>query len=389
VAGRPPKQTVDYFPHYTDASQRRTLFTIQQMYGHQGYAFWFRLLELLGSTAGHAYCYTGDAEWQYLKAFTWSSDDEVRAILSSLASMGAIDLELWAVEIAWSQYFVDGLAGVYANRRAEVPPKPDAITTANNYRRDGIVLCRNTITTDEFSPAVPISTPDNAAKTDVELLPVERGASRVEESRVEERRVEEISLDSSFISGNSAAAPKNTPALLAVIALSAKNGIGESTISATLSAVCPRKLLCSVGTPLPRVIKLASCSTLLNPSALAASAISISFSFLSTICLGVSFVTKRSNLPLIKLVTPPLSNFLTPVGSDTSFIILSLPGICPNSTKDFPPVLNINPAFKTLGSTTINPAALASAAVSNFNLGTNSDIISSCATIFCLAIKLF
>ena len=201
--------------------------------------------------------------------------------------------------------------------------------------------------------------------------------------------INNCSLASSLVSGNSAAAPKNTPALLAVIALSAKNGIGESTISATLSAVCPRKLLCSVGTPLPRVIKLASCSTLLNPSALAASAISISFSFLSTICLGVSFVTKRSNLPLIKLVTPPLSNFLTPVGSDTSFIILSLPGICPNSTKDFPPVLNINPAFKTLGSTTINPAALASAAVSNFNLGTNSDIISSCATIFCLAIKLF
>ena len=45
---RPAKLTVDYFPHIIN--QGKTIFIIENNYGNDGYAFWFKLLELLGAT---------------------------------------------------------------------------------------------------------------------------------------------------------------------------------------------------------------------------------------------------------------------------------------------------------------------------------------------------
>ena len=43
---RPRKQTVDYFPHYCKCG--RTIFILENRFGNDGYAFWFKLLEILG-----------------------------------------------------------------------------------------------------------------------------------------------------------------------------------------------------------------------------------------------------------------------------------------------------------------------------------------------------
>ena len=48
---RPKKAIVDYFPHFV--SHGKTMFTIEMKYGNDGYAFWFKLLEILGSTENH------------------------------------------------------------------------------------------------------------------------------------------------------------------------------------------------------------------------------------------------------------------------------------------------------------------------------------------------
>jgi len=122
---RPRKQIVDYFPHDTDASQGRTLSVLQNKYGNDGYAFWFMLLELLGRSPGHFYNFKEVTDWEFLLARTHISRPEtVRSILETLATMNAIDLELYEQGIIWSQNFVDRLADVYVRRKENKPGKP-------------------------------------------------------------------------------------------------------------------------------------------------------------------------------------------------------------------------------------------------------------------------
>ncbi len=130
---RPHKQTVDYFPHDTDASDGKTLTIIQAKYGNDGYAFWFKLLQLLGKTPGHYYDFNKPADWEFLLAKTHQNDAEkAKGILEMLVVLGAIDAELYAHGVIWCQKFVDRLEDVY-NRTAKGPPKrPDFLVNVGN-----------------------------------------------------------------------------------------------------------------------------------------------------------------------------------------------------------------------------------------------------------------
>jgi hypothetical protein len=122
---RPRKQIVDYFPHDTDASQGRTLSVLQNKYGNDGYAFWFMLLELLGRSPGHFYNFKEATDWEFLLARTHISRPETaRSILETLATLNAINPELYEQGIIWSQNFVDRLADVYVRRKENKPEKP-------------------------------------------------------------------------------------------------------------------------------------------------------------------------------------------------------------------------------------------------------------------------
>ena len=45
---RPRKQTVDWFPHY--CRHGKTMAILEEKYGNNGFAFSFKLLEILGDT---------------------------------------------------------------------------------------------------------------------------------------------------------------------------------------------------------------------------------------------------------------------------------------------------------------------------------------------------
>lgn len=152
--GRPHKQTVDYFPHY--CIHKKTIFIIEEQYGDKGYAFWFKLLELLGTTEGHFLDLNDGVTWEFLRAKTRTSDECCGEILELLAKLQAIDGELWKRRVVWCQNFVDGIAHVYVNRRVDIPQRP-------SFQEE------------KGEPAV-VSTEENPQ-------------SRVEESRGEERRV--------------------------------------------------------------------------------------------------------------------------------------------------------------------------------------------------------
>ena len=163
---RPVKQIVDYFPHDADASSRKTITILESRYGAIGYTCWFKLLEQLAQTNGHVITCRNPIEVAFLQAKTLAGEKLIE-ILDLLASLEAIDAQLWTEKMIFSQNFVNNVSHVYKNRRQPVPTRP-IITTPNN----SATLQDSAITT----PDNPITTTDNTH-------------SRVEQSRVDKSRL--------------------------------------------------------------------------------------------------------------------------------------------------------------------------------------------------------
>ncbi len=124
------KDTVDYFPHDALASAGDTLTVLQNRFGNNGYAVWFKLLEKLASTEGHYLDCRNPTKWQLLIAKMGVDEITTVEILNLLVEMQAIDKDLWESKLIWCQNLVDNLSEVYKNRRRELPQKP--ISTNNN-----------------------------------------------------------------------------------------------------------------------------------------------------------------------------------------------------------------------------------------------------------------
>ena len=142
---RPKKETVDYFPHDANASDGVTLTIIQSKFGNDGYAFWFRLLEILASTKGHVFNCRNTVRWQFLQAKTHLQEDTVCSLLDLLSDLDAIDSALWKEKkLIWCDNLVNNVADVYRNRRMDVPEKP--ISTDDNTTADVVSNTKSTQT---------------------------------------------------------------------------------------------------------------------------------------------------------------------------------------------------------------------------------------------------
>jgi len=120
---RPKKAVVDYFPHYVNHG--RTMFTIENRFGNDGYAFWFKTLELLGATEQHFIDCNDPETWEFLLAKTRTDDSKANEILGLFCKLDAIDVDLWGMRIIWSQHFVSNLSTVYTRREIDVYGKED------------------------------------------------------------------------------------------------------------------------------------------------------------------------------------------------------------------------------------------------------------------------
>lgn len=121
---RPSKSGVDYFPHDVDASSRKTLFTIESRFGNNGYAFWFKLLELLGQQEGLYLDLNDDSNYLFLQSKCRVSETEANEILETLSKLGAINPELWKLKVIWSDNYVQRLSPVFLKRKVSVPERP-------------------------------------------------------------------------------------------------------------------------------------------------------------------------------------------------------------------------------------------------------------------------
>ncbi|MBI2550839.1 DUF4373 domain-containing protein [Candidatus Uhrbacteria bacterium] len=120
---RPEKNTVDYFPHYVYSG--KTLFTVEQRFGNDGYAFLFKILEVLGKTENHFIDCRKPEDYEYLLAITKVSRDKAEEIMALLTTLGTFDADLWKHRIIYSDNFIKNLEGVYERRKRKTLTKQD------------------------------------------------------------------------------------------------------------------------------------------------------------------------------------------------------------------------------------------------------------------------
>lgn len=115
--------TVEYFPHIVDA---KIMYVLESKFGNDGYAAWFKIQELIGSTDGHYIDCRNIAAWEYLTAKCMVDEEKLLRIIQTLANVGAIDGELWGNKVIFCQEFINNVADVYKRRKINIPTR-DAV----------------------------------------------------------------------------------------------------------------------------------------------------------------------------------------------------------------------------------------------------------------------
>ena len=111
---RPQRKNVDYFPHYIGDGQKA--FYIEQKYGNDGYACWFKLLETLAKKENHWINLNEKTELMFLASKCRVDEKKLVDVLNDLSDLGEIDKELWAVKVVWSSKFIDSIQDAYSKR---------------------------------------------------------------------------------------------------------------------------------------------------------------------------------------------------------------------------------------------------------------------------------
>lgn len=116
------KFTVDFYPHYVNGSA--TKHALERRYGNEGYAFWFKLLEVLCSTGTFHLDMNDLSKKEWLMDITHTPEKLTLEMVDYLAALDAIDKDLWETsKIIWCDNLVANLEEVF-KRRAERPQKP-------------------------------------------------------------------------------------------------------------------------------------------------------------------------------------------------------------------------------------------------------------------------
>ena len=112
---RPKKNTVDYFPH--ECNHSTELEIILQQYGNEGYAFYYRLREVLGRTPNHIIKCDSELRKQSLSASTGIEKESMMKIIELMVDIELIDRELWEEHSTiWCDDFVQNVRDVNEHR---------------------------------------------------------------------------------------------------------------------------------------------------------------------------------------------------------------------------------------------------------------------------------
>jgi hypothetical protein len=99
------------------------MFILEEQWGNDGYAFWFKMLEMLGAKPGLHIDTNKPKNWKFLLAKTRVTEVSATEILDCLSELEAIDPDLWGVGVIYSQKFVDGVKSAFEKRKGFIPSK--------------------------------------------------------------------------------------------------------------------------------------------------------------------------------------------------------------------------------------------------------------------------
>lgn len=111
---RPQRNNVDYFPH--PVSHGRQMFIVEEKFGNDGYAFWFKLIEQLGKADFHYLDLRDETQIIYLESMARISRETLFGILDLLAKFKWLDAELWENRVVFSEPFVESISDAYLKR---------------------------------------------------------------------------------------------------------------------------------------------------------------------------------------------------------------------------------------------------------------------------------
>ena len=111
---RPERNTVDYFPHLLGEGKK--MYFIENKYGNNGYATWYKILEKLGSTEYHYLDLNREDEVMFLAAKCKVSEELLLSIINDLSKMDVFHKELWASKIVWCPQFIESIEDAYKKR---------------------------------------------------------------------------------------------------------------------------------------------------------------------------------------------------------------------------------------------------------------------------------
>jgi hypothetical protein len=130
---RKQKMVVDYFPHFVNDG--KTIFILESKFGNDGYAFWFKVLEIIGKSPKHFFDCRDTYNLNFLLAKTRVEEQKAVEILDLLAGLNAIDLDLWKLKIIYSENFITNLDTVYSRRDTQPATKKEIIDNINDLSK--------------------------------------------------------------------------------------------------------------------------------------------------------------------------------------------------------------------------------------------------------------
>ncbi|TVZ23753.1 uncharacterized protein DUF4373 [Dokdonia sp. Hel_I_63] len=119
---RPPRYNVDYFPH--SANHNKVILYLRRLFGNEGYAIFYLLLEKIALADNHFLNLQDDTEIFYLASELLVDEVKLFGIIKNLLKLKFFDQQIWDdYNVLFSESFNDTFKDAYCRRTTELMTK--------------------------------------------------------------------------------------------------------------------------------------------------------------------------------------------------------------------------------------------------------------------------
>lgn len=142
---RPRKDGMDYFPHDTDATNDTKIEALRMLYGNDGYAFYFILLEIIYKQPNFELDVSDAETMQILAKKVEVTTEKFDSMLKTSIKRGCFDREAYVERGVLTSEGIKKRAKVVVEKRERMRKKPDATTNEELLHDNGQVSAAETM----------------------------------------------------------------------------------------------------------------------------------------------------------------------------------------------------------------------------------------------------